>query len=255
MQYDLRRLLDAASAAAPEATWVGLRKRRTNAAWHVVRDGAFDQSSRGYDEGVMVEVLYRGQFGYSATPDLSPSGVAAAARRASVTARSASGRGVHTFDSSVRPATSANHTTPQLRKAPMPPNDIFAFLFEACAALKSDDKIIQTLAMVEAGRYDYELVSTTGADLEQSLHYIGTTLQAVARDGDVVQRRTANGPRGLTRQGGWELLDVAGLLVKAAQVGQEAVELLSVQPCPSDCRTLVLAPDQMMLQKIGRAHV
>ncbi|OHD77701.1 MAG: Zn-dependent protease, partial [Spirochaetes bacterium RIFOXYC1_FULL_54_7] len=138
--------------------------------------------------------------------------------------------------------------SPRLCKAPVAPNDIFAFLFDACTALKANDKVIQTLAMVESGRYDYELVSTTGADIEQSLHYIGTTLQAVARDGDVVQRRTANGPRGLTRQGGWELLDLPGLLGKAARVGQEAVELLSAEPCPSDRRTLVLAPDQMMLQ-------
>ncbi|MGD9941057.1 MAG: PmbA/TldA family metallopeptidase, partial [Clostridia bacterium] len=82
MQYDLRRLLDAATSAAPEATWIGLRKRRTTAYWHLARDGAFDQSSSGYDEGVMVEVLHAGQFGYAATPDLSPAGVAAAARLA-----------------------------------------------------------------------------------------------------------------------------------------------------------------------------
>ena len=248
MQYDLHRLLDAAAAATPEASWVGLRKRRTTAAWHVARDGALDQAASGYDEGVMVEVLHAGQFGYAATPDLSPAGVADAARLALITARSAAGRGVHHFDASVRPSTTASYFSPRLRKAPLAPNDIFAFLFEACAALKANDKVIQTLAMVEAGRYDYEMVSTTGADIEQSLHYIGTTLQAVARDGEVVQRRTANGPRGLTRQGGWELLDFPVLLQKAAQVGREAVELLSAEPCPADRRTLVLAPDQMMLQ-------
>ncbi|MFH2114420.1 MAG: TldD/PmbA family protein [Spirochaetota bacterium] len=248
MQYDLRRLLDAATSAASEATWVGLRKRRTTATWHVARDGVFDQSSSGIDEGVMVEVLYAGQFGYAATPDLSPAGVTAAARMALITAKSAAGWGIHDFDASVRPATTASYTSHRLRKAPVASNDIFSFLFEACAALKTSDKVIQTLAMVESGRYDYELVSTAGADIEQSLHYLGTTLQAVAREGDVVQRRTANGPRGLTRQGGWELLDVPGLLGKAAQVGREAVELLSAPPCPSDRRTLVLAPDQMMLQ-------
>lgn len=248
MQYDLHRLLDAAGVAVSEASWVGLRKRRTTASWYVARDGVFDQSASGYDEGVMVEVLYAGQFGYAATPVLSPAGVTAAARLALMTAKAAAGRGVHTFDPSVRPPTKASYTSHRLRKAKIAPNDIFAFLFEACSALKADDRVIQTLAMVEAGRYDYELVSTAGADIEQSLHYMGATLQAVARDGDVVQRRTANGPRGLTRQGGWELLDIPGLLGKAAQVGREAVELLSAEPCPSDRRTLVLAPDQMMLQ-------
>ena len=248
MHYDLHRLLDAAAVATPEASWVGLRKRCTTAAWHVARDGSLDQAASGYDEGVMVEVLFAGQFGYAATPDLSPAGVTKAARLALMTAKSVADRGVYDFDTSVRPATTANYTSHRLRKAPLAPNDIFAFLFEACAALKADDKVIQTLAMVESGRYDYEMVSTAGADIQQSLHYLGTTLQAVARDGEVVQRRTANGPRGLTRQGGWELLDFPALLEKATRVGREAVELLSAEPCPSDRRTLVLAPDQMMLQ-------
>ncbi|MFH2113396.1 MAG: DNA gyrase modulator, partial [Spirochaetota bacterium] len=248
MQYDLRRLLDAATAGAPGATWVGLRKRRTATTSHVARDGTFDQSASNHDEGIMVEVLHSGQFGYAATPDLSPAGVAAAARLALMTAKSAAGRGVHDFDASVRPPTKATYSSHRLRKAPVAPDGIFAFLFDACAALKADDKVIQTLAMVESGRSDFELVSTAGADIEQSLHYIGTTLQAVARDGEIVQRRTANGPRSLIRQGGWELLDMAGLLEKAAQVGNEAVELLSAEPCPSDRRTLVLAPGQMILQ-------
>jgi len=74
------------------------------------------------------------------------------------------------------------------------------------------------------------------------------SLQAVARRGSVVQVRTANGHRGLTRQGGWELFDVPVLLEKARFVGTEAVELLGAETCPSDRRTVVLMPDQMMLQ-------
>jgi predicted Zn-dependent protease len=248
MRNDLRRLLDAACAAIPEASWVGLRKRHSTATYHVARDGALDIATTLDEAGIMVEALYQGQFGYAATPDPSSAGVVRAASLALQAAKAAAGRAVYPFDSSVRPATRVSYATSRLRKAALAPDMIFGFLFDACTALKASDKVIKTQAMVETGRYDYEIVSSNGADIEQSLHFMGSSLQSVARDGTIVQRRTANGPRGMTRQGGWELLDIPGLLDKARQTGQQAVELLSAESCPSDRRTLVLAPDQMMLQ-------
>ncbi len=248
MRNDLRRLLDSAIAAAKEATWVGLRRRRTNAAYYMARDGAFDQAIGGVDDGVMVEVLYDGSFAYAATPDLSPESVGRAALSALNAAKAGKGRGVHRFDQSVRPATVISYETPRTRKAPVAPDGVFAFLVDACNAMKATDEVIQTSSIVEVGRYDFEIVSSNGADIGQTIHYMGTSLQAVARRGDVVQLRTANGPRGLTRQGGWDLFDVEKLLKDARRVGLEAVELLGAESCPSDRRTLVLTPDQMMLQ-------
>ncbi|MBU0929055.1 MAG: TldD/PmbA family protein [Spirochaetes bacterium] len=248
MRSDLRRLLDAAAAAAKEADWLGLRRRRTSAAYYMARDGAFDQAIGGVDDGVMVEVLFDGRFAYAATPDATPAGVARAAASAMVCAKAAAGRGVYPFSQAQRPGTVAEYRTPRARMAPVAPDGVFAFLLDSCAALKASDEVIQTTSIVEVGRYDFEIVSTNGADIEQALHYMGTGLQAVARRGDVVQLRTANGPRGLTRQGGWELLDTEALLADARRTGAEAVELLGAETCPSDRRTLVLTPDQMMLQ-------
>jgi predicted Zn-dependent protease len=248
MRNDLRRLLDSAIAAVKEASWVGLRRRRTSAAFYMARDGAFDQAIGGVDDGIMVEVLYDGSFAYAATPDLSPESVGRAALSALNAAKAAKGRGVHRFDQSVRPATVISYETSRTRKAPVAPDGIFTFLVDACNAMKATDEVIQTSSIVEVGRYDFEIVSSNGADIGQTIHYMGTSLQAVARRGDVVQLRTANGPRGLTRQGGWDLFDVEKLLKDARRVGLEAVELLGAESCPSDRRTLVLTPDQMMLQ-------
>lgn len=248
MRSDMRRLLDAASTAAKGANWLGLRRRKQSGTLYVARDGSFDQAIGGTDEGVMVEVLLDGTFAYAATPDMSPEGVAKAAAQALAGAKAASKFAIHRFDASVRPATVTRYETPRIRKSPLAADAIFGFLTDACAGLKASEEIIQTSAFVESGRYDYEIVSTNGADIVQSLHYIGTSLQAVARHGDIVQVRTANGPRGLTRQGGWELLDSQTLLLESRRVGAEALELLGAETCPSDRRTLVLTPDQMMLQ-------
>ncbi|HAP44327.1 MAG: Zn-dependent protease [Spirochaetes bacterium GWD1_61_31] len=248
MQIDLQRLLEAAAAAVPGAQWVGLRKRRSTATFFVARDAAFEEAATEQSEGVMVEVFHQGQFCYAATADLTPSGVARAAVAALATAKAVVGRGVFSFDQSVRPATAAHYESPRRLKSPLGTDVICAYLIEACQALKVSDKVIQTMASVGEGRNDYELVSTSGARIEQTLHFHSLALNAVARDGNVVQRRTANGPWALAHQGGSELLDFPRMLAQATVVGREAVELLGAAPCPTDTRTLVLAPDQMMLQ-------
>lgn len=248
MRHDVRRLLDAASAAVPEAQWLGLRRRKGVETYYLARDGELEQTISASDDGVMIEAYYDGQFGYAATQDLSLAGMVRTAQLALMAAKAAAGRGVHRFTLDVRPATKISWETPRIRRAPLAADAVYGFLFKASESLKAGDKIIQTSALVEAGRYDYEFVSTNGAEIEQTIHFIGTSLQAIARDGDLVQKRTANGPRGLSRQGGWELLDMPGLIDTSRKVGEEAIELLSAVNCPSDRRTLVLAPDQMMLQ-------
>ncbi|HOX92452.1 MAG TPA: TldD/PmbA family protein, partial [Spirochaetales bacterium] len=237
MQSDLARLLEAAQSAAPDAEWLGLRRRTGYQQVFVAQDGAMELAAEGSDNGIMVEAFHAGQFGYAATPDTSPSGIAAAAKNALIAAKAASGLGVHRFSLDVRPPTRTEWHSPRVKKAAVPADIVYDFLFKACAALKVSDAVIQTQSMIESGSYEYELVSTNGAAIEQSIHYMGINLQAIARDGTIVQRRTANGPRGLTRQGGWELLDMPALLQKAHIVGKEAVELLCAQNCPSDRRT------------------
>jgi predicted Zn-dependent protease len=49
-------------------------------------------------------------------------------------------------------------------------------------------------------------------------------------------------------QAGMEIFATEITLARARQIGEEAVELLSAQECPEITTTLVLAPDQMMLQ-------
>ncbi|HEY9658679.1 MAG TPA: TldD/PmbA family protein, partial [Allocoleopsis sp.] len=49
-------------------------------------------------------------------------------------------------------------------------------------------------------------------------------------------------------QGGWELFPQASLWERAHQIGTQAIELLQAEDCPTARTTLVLAPDQMMLQ-------
>ncbi len=248
MSYDLKRLLEAAMSAVPDAQWVGLRKRTTEETGYFIRDGHFENAGTTLDAGCMVEVLYKGQFGYSATSDLMPGSVQAAAQKALLVAKSAEPFKVFPFDLSVRPATTARYESPRTIRAARPSSAITQVLIDACGAMKVGDKIVQTVAAAQTGRLTYEIISSNGAEIEQTIHYQSVIMEAIAMDGPVVQRRTANGPWAYCYQGGAELVNPASILASAKKMGEEALELLTASPCPDDTRTLVLAPDQMMLQ-------
>ena len=91
-------------------------------------------------------------------------------------------------------------------------------------------------------------MSTSGATIEQRVHILSNGMQAVAQEGGVTQRRTANGFLARTNQGGGELVDLEAGSAEAARIAEQALELLSAAECPSERADLVLAPDQMMLQ-------
>jgi predicted Zn-dependent protease len=75
-----------------------------------------------------------------------------------------------------------------------------------------------------------------------------TNFAATAQDGNIVQQRSDNGSIAHSYQGGWEQFLTDDLWARSRQVGEQALELLSAPDCPTETTTLVLAPDQMMLQ-------
>ena len=99
--------------------------------------------------------------------------------------------------------------------------------------MRISDKIVQTAAEAVFQDVRTELVSTNGADIGQTAHIVGFGAQAIARDGNVTQRRTLNGPRGRTMQGGFETLDFDALGVEARTAAEQALELLDAPECPT----------------------
>ena len=81
-------------------------------------------------------------------------------------------------------------------------------------------------------------------------------LSATAADGSNQQTRTFAGMRGTCRQVGVEFFDQEEIMVNANRIGEQALELLQAEECPSGEMDIVIAPDQMMLQiheSIGHA--
>ena len=205
MSMDLKRLLEA--AVPQDAEWAGLRRVRTATRAYQAKDGKFDAALDAVEEGFMVEVLCQGQFGYAALAGPTPSALRDAAMRALTLARMAAPNALFRFSPEVRPPTVLRYETARQRRAALSADVLSHQAIALTEAMQISDKIVQAAAEIETRDIECELVSTTGAAVEQHFHLITFSLQAIARDGNVTQRRTANGPRGRTHQGGYERLD------------------------------------------------
>jgi predicted Zn-dependent protease len=251
MAIDMRRLLEAASAATlgSGATWTGVRRMRTETRYYGAKDGRFETAAMGGTDGVMVETLFKGQFGYSCTPDMTPSGVDRAAKMALASAMGAAARKLYSFDaSSVRPAVTVDWATPRQKLSGRGGDAYSGHAVKLTEKLKVSDKIIQAQAEIIIRRDLIEILSSSGADIRQERQAMTSGFTAIARDGNVIQRRSVHGGRGMMRQGGYEYFDFENDFKEAIRVGEQAVELLSAEECPTITGTLVLHPDQMMLQ-------
>ncbi len=243
---DLNKLLGAVDVPAD---WVGLRYVRENTVHRVVRDGKPEANDCCSTRGIMVEVLVDGHFAYAATSRLDPPGIQRAAERAFGIARACAGYGIYSFTDQVRPQASGSyHSSYSLAQDAISPADLNHLLIKATERLKVSDKIVTTNAMARIVDADMHFVSSNGSDITQKLLAVSADYTAVAQDGPVTQKRTDGGLLAKSHQVGMEVFDEELVLARCSAVGSEAVELLTAEECPDESTTLVLAPDQMMLQ-------
>ena len=203
----------------------------------------------GEDAGAMITVIHGGGLGYAATSDLSASGLKAAAGRAAYWAAQTAGRSVVGFAKVSLPEPTGEYTGPE----PVPWGSVsladkLDMLRAECAALKTDDRIVDWEASLWHTSAETMYLTSGGGRVVQSFSYIVPFLRAVANQGAETQTRTFGGLRENSRQGGMEVLDEVGFRGAGPGVGEQAVELLLAPNCPTGTMDLLLAPDQMILQ-------
>jgi TldD protein len=76
----------------------------------------------------------------------------------------------------------------------------------------------------------------------------GIDALAVSDDGVVQNRSYPSAHGGSSAQTGWEYVEGLGLAREASRVGEEAAALLIADVCPSTVTTVVIDPEQMVLQ-------
>lgn len=232
------------------AEWFSLRRMTEEMTTQAVRNGKPEANSKSNSSGILIEVFDNGALGYASTSRADGASLQAAFDRAHTYARLGANHGVASFKrSAVRPDVRdryVGHAKKSFDTISM--GEVSDILVEASVAARVSDKIIKSLAIASYGTRVTELCSSSGSELYQSISLCTGDVEAIAQDGSVLQKRTLGGLRGFSKQGGAELLSREFLVSPAARIGEQALELLAAEECPSGRFPLVIAPDQMMLQ-------
>jgi len=246
-------LQDALSTIDIQADWIGLREVKESTTYRIIRDGNPQANSRGADHGVMVEVLADGQFGYYGCNNLDHGSIANAAGKALQQAKAAAKNPLFEFTTEARPVTKGSFQSPfQQSTEELSAGRLNEIMLKAYNELKVNDQIVSAHAMAMIIETESNFVSSNGSDVQQNFLMIQSDYSAMANKGDIYQRRTDNH----CLQIGMEEFDEDLVMVRAQRVGEQALELLDAEECPTETTNLVLAPDQMMLQiheSIGHA--
>ena len=246
MHFELQTALNAIDLPAD---WVGLRQVSETTTTRYFRDGRPQANGRSQTRGVMVEVLAQGQFGYAATNCLEPEKIQAAAETAYQQAVAAAQWGVYQFTVAQRPVAVGKYRSPFLKPLDaLSGQELNNLLRQICETLKVSAQIVKTSALAQTTEVEVQFVSTNGSDVEQKFLIVTTDYAATAQAGNIIQKRSDNGMAARCYQAGAEVFDEQAVLARALRVGEQAVELLSAEECPNATTTLVLAPDQMLLQ-------
>lgn len=245
-QIDLKNLL---SAIDVPADWVGIREVSETHTPRIVRDGIPQMNASHTTQGLMVEVLANGQFGYYGTPNMTNEGVARAAQKAFAQAQLASKHATFQFTENARPANIGSYQSPFVKKKDsLSPGELNKLLLDAYNQLKVSDKIVSARALLQTIQTMFRFVSSNGSNISQDFLMLEFDLSATAADGANQQTRTFGGMRGNCLQMGMEYFDKLELLAQSQKIGEQAIELLDAEECPTGEMDLVIASDQMMLQ-------
>ncbi len=200
------------------------------------------------DRGAMATVYADGGYGYAATSDLSPAGLAAALERAAQWARATARFALLDTRTLPMPTPLGEYTSPGVDEPNLSRAEWYDLLAEESRQAGCDPRIIDWDASVEVRTSTQRLVTSTGGDVIQRFRFVMPGMAVTAHADGVTQQRTLNGYRGICQQGGLEILKRFGFAGGGRQIAEEALELLAAPNCPSGAMSVLLKPDQMILQ-------
>jgi predicted Zn-dependent protease len=229
-----------------EISWLGFRYVREKTSGYAAKDGKPQSNEVDHSHGIMIEVLTEGQFGYAATSNLDFDALKAATQRAKQQALAAAPFALAKFTEQQRPPCVQDY--PSKAESPFSnfsAQEINHLLLKISDQLHLSPKIVRRVAQARAVESEVLFLSSNGSDACQNFSFAHTSFEATAQDGLIIQKRTDTDH---SRQGGWEHFLNHDLWDRVQKVGEQALELLEAPECPSETTSLVIMPDQMMLQ-------
>ena len=213
-----------------------------------LRRGVLQPVEEVSDVGVMVTVHHNKGLGYAATSDFSLSGIKGAISRARHWAERTGGNSLFDTDDISLRHPKGDYTSPVVRPwAEVPLADKLALLVEIDKQLPIDKRIVDWSASLMSIRSNSLYLTSDGGEIYQQLEMLAPDMYAVANSGTDTQSRSF-GSRGMSQQGGMEIVDRVHFRTSAKRIASEAIALLEAPDCPTGEMDLLLCADQMMLQ-------
>ncbi len=212
------------------------------------RKGILQPLSESSDAGVMVIVHHDGGLGYAASVDTSVSGIKRTIEKAKDWAcRSKNNMLFSTKSFAMQHPKGSYKTQVQTSWTSLGIPEKLDMLQNVEKRLALDPKIVDTSASIMSIRNTTTYLTSGGGEVVQELEMLAPDMRAVANVGTETQIRSF-GSRGMSQQGGAEILDRVGFFQAPEQIATEALQLLDAPDCPSWSMDLLLCADQMMLQ-------
>ena len=228
-----------------DADWVGLKWISEKTTYRTIKNDLPELNHSNYDQGLRVEVLIDGHFGYAGTCDISPTGIEKAFQKAVAQTRLWAKFKIHSFSAEQRPKTNGHYRS-QIQKSldSLSTEEIMAILRDCTKTMNISSSIVNRVARAMIIETQIHAVSSDGGEQLQDFSMVNLDLAATANSGTENQTRSA----GFQNQIGAEVFLRHRLLPVCESISKQAVELLSAENCPSEKTKVLLAPDQMMLQ-------
>lgn len=206
--------------------------------------------NQGTSLGMGVRVIADGGWGFSSTQKLTRAAIAQAVKRAVLTAK-ASGRCLsQPVILAPEPAYVTEWVSPHLvDPLSVSTEEKIALLFD-CArtmlAVKGVTLAMGSLSFIREVKY---FANSEGSRIKQTSIRSGAGIEANATDEHDRQRRSwPNSFGGQWELAGYEIVHKWDLKGNAQRIAEEAVQLLSADPCPKERRDVILGASQLGLQ-------
>jgi predicted Zn-dependent protease len=215
---------------------------------HAVRNDVAQPLRMAQDRGAMLVAWCGAGAGYSATADLSETGLQAALDIATQRAKASAAVSLIDHMQIERPHESGSYESPAIGQ-PLPARrEWLERMQHECAAANIDSRIVERTSAVQITQTEQIYVTSDGVRIDQRFRFMLPQLSVTAHAEGVTQVRTLGGDYGTLAQGGTDVLTHFGFDGAGARVADEALQLVAAPNCPSGPRDLLLMPDQMMMQ-------
>lgn len=213
-----------------------------------IRKGILEPLYKENDVGVMITVHHHGGLGYAATPDLSLSGLKKAVENAKKWAQVSANKAVLNTKALNLSHGQGEFSTPVARSwNAVSLKEKLELLHQIDNALPIDPRIVDWSVSLMSIQTKSIYLTNRGGKIIQEWEMLAPDMLAVAHANGETQKRSF-GSRGISQQGGWEILRNADFEAAPERIATEALALLEAPNCPSGIMDVILMPDQMMLQ-------